>query len=213
MEFLSVDEAKERDRRDAAELAAAALNSCRVPVWLQTYSGRMVDLGNPQSEQIDIVDIAHHLALLNRFTGATREPYSVAEHSLRVYVVVSDMTGDWNVRLAALLHDAAEAYWGDDSKPKRELLGDGGEQHLLRVIFAKYGLPWEWAEQLPEQVQTADLGLLEKESRELLWGGRRSKWNRLQELQERPPICPKPWQAAEREFLDQFQLVQRFRQA
>lgn len=52
--------------------------------------------------------ICHALGRINRWCGNTRRPYSVAEHSLRVAAIVPN-----DLRLAALIHDAAEAFIGD----------------------------------------------------------------------------------------------------
>ncbi len=62
----------------------------------QTYTGRMVSLLDPKPEDICIEDVAHHLAIVNRFGGATREPYSVAQHAVLVsiYVENSLQSGD-----------------------------------------------------------------------------------------------------------------------
>ena len=81
---------------------------------IETFTGMMFDVVNPRPEDVRIDDIAHALSLLNRFNGHTRLPYSVAEHSVHV---CSDVVGDVELRLAALLHDAAEAYTGDMTRP------------------------------------------------------------------------------------------------
>lgn len=85
--------------------------------WMETWSGKRVDLLNPDPSQIDIRDIAHHLSILNRFTGATKVPYSVAQHSLYVSMLVPE-----HLQLHALLHDAHEAYTNDISTPLKECL-------------------------------------------------------------------------------------------
>jgi hypothetical protein len=70
---------------------------------------------NPLSltyKDIDARDIAHHLACINRWCGALKEPISVAQHSLHVFYLCCG-TG---YELEALLHDASEAYLGDITK-------------------------------------------------------------------------------------------------
>jgi len=89
--------------------------------WMETISGRRMDLLNPDPDQIDIEDIAHQLGIIPRFTGATRFPYSVAQHSLYVSMLVPD-----HLKLPALLHDAHEPYIGDLSTPLKNCLGGGG---------------------------------------------------------------------------------------
>lgn len=80
-----------------------------------TVSGKRINLLNPDLSLIDIEDIAHHLSLINRYTGATPAPYSVAQHS--VYVA------EYSKCLGGLLHDAHEAYIGDVILPVKEALG------------------------------------------------------------------------------------------
>ena len=52
--------------------------------YIRTYSGTKLCVSQPRPEQIHIEDIAHHLSLLCRFTGAVNKFYSVAEHCVRV---------------------------------------------------------------------------------------------------------------------------------
>lgn len=84
---------------------------------LTLRSGALWDLINPDPQAVHWPDIAHHLALTNRFNGATRVPYSVAEHSLYVAALVEPRH-----RLAALIHDAHEAIIGDLVQPVKAAL-------------------------------------------------------------------------------------------
>ncbi len=52
--------------------------------WMQTFTGKRLDLSPPDPSQIDIEDIAHGLSLLCRFNGQCTNFYSVAEHSVHV---------------------------------------------------------------------------------------------------------------------------------
>lgn len=83
--------------------------------WMMTYSGRRLDPGDPRPDVIDITDVAHHLALVNRYGGATREPYSVAEHCVHVSHHVPPYCA-----LEALLHDAGEFVVGDIIRPVKD---------------------------------------------------------------------------------------------
>ena len=72
-----------------------------------TASGNEVDLRYPRTNCITLADISHHLAQINRFTGACRRPYSVAEHSLLVLDICQrTMHMDVHGWMAALMHDA-----------------------------------------------------------------------------------------------------------
>lgn len=109
--------------------------------WIQTYTGKKFDLENPTMDMICIEDIAHHLAIENRYGGATKFPYSVATHSLLVSTFAPD-----GLKLEALLHDAHEAYTKDLLTPMRRYLEDceGSFESLVdditALIEAKYNL-------------------------------------------------------------------------
>jgi hypothetical protein len=109
--------------------------------WIQTRSGLPFDFRDGGPEQIRIEDIGSALSKLCRFTGHTREFYSVAEHSVLVSLLVPE-----EFALEGLLHDAHEAYVGDMSTPlKRALRPAGGlsgydvveseAEHRVRALF------------------------------------------------------------------------------
>lgn len=56
------------------------------PTYTETASGIILDLANPQPEDIEIADIAWGLSRQNRFAGHTiaKKPYSVAQHTVEV---------------------------------------------------------------------------------------------------------------------------------
>lgn len=86
--------------------------------WLQTYTGGMWEAERPETYSYDIKEIAHALSHVCRFAGHTREFYSVAQHSVVVYELVRGVApSDIVLQLAALLHDAAEAYCLDVPSP------------------------------------------------------------------------------------------------
>lgn len=85
--------------------------------WLQTRSGRRVDLLGPSVSQIDFGDIANALSHINRFTGHTFGRYSVAQHCC-LGADYLKLTGHSALTaLGFLLHDAHEAYLGDIATP------------------------------------------------------------------------------------------------
>ena len=85
--------------------------------WQRMLSGRRLDLLDPTPVDIEIQDIAHGLSFVARWNGQTNGdfPYSVAEHSLLVERIFSELNPNSNseARLAALLHDAPEYVLGD----------------------------------------------------------------------------------------------------
>lgn len=139
--------------------------------WLQTYSGMKFTPLNPKVEQIDIIDIAHALSHLCRFGGHIRSFYSVAEHSVRCCWETSP-----EFRLAALLHDASEAYLVDVPRPIKRYLGNYVEleAQIQRVVGEKFGIDPELFSH-PE-IKRVDNLLLVTEARDLLGVNARTEW-------------------------------------
>ncbi len=131
--------------------------------WIQTYLGKQFWPLAPRAEDLDILDIAHSLSLQCRFNGHSRVFYSVADHSVRV---ADNLPRD--LALWGLLHDAAEAYLGDLSRPLKSQVEarwfNDAEDRLLKVIAETYGLVWP----MPSQVREADDVLLVTEARDLM---------------------------------------------
>jgi len=119
--------------------------------WIQTYTGRAYWPESPLAQDVFIEDIAHHLALLCRYTGACSRFYSVAEHSVLVSLLV-----DKKHALTGLLHDATEAYINDISRPVKRAAGMEGYRQLEALnwsaIALRFGLPID----IPDEVHCAD---------------------------------------------------------
>jgi len=90
-------------------------------VWISTYTGHPFKPFK-KGEVIRIEDIAHSLSLICRFGGHCRVHYSVAEHSCLTEEIVHHLGGTQQDRLAALLHDASEAFLGDWTSPVKSIL-------------------------------------------------------------------------------------------
>lgn len=172
--------------------------------WTQTYTGHQFDILNPDPAAIHIADIAHSLALINRFNGHTTRPYSVAQHSVMVSRLVPE-----KYALHGLLHDAAEAYIGDFPTPWKLLVMVHGleiteiEDGINEAVRLRFGLLGE----AYFEVHQADQLACAAERRALMpsyhdWG----EIDRIAE--ERKDDLPKiermTWQWAEQEFLMRF---------
>ena len=133
--------------------------------WMQTYTGRQFFPLSPHHSDIVLEDIAHALSLICRFNGHCEEFYSVAQHS----IFVSQMLPP-KLRLAGLLHDAAEAYLGDLVKPQKTITKIDGvpfrdrEDVIMQCIAMRYELAWP----LDSEVKQADLVALATEKRDLM---------------------------------------------
>lgn len=115
--------------------------------WMQTFTGRAFYPMDPRPEDIDILDIGHHLGMICRYGGAVSKFYSVAEHSvLLAKYVLEKKPGDTQLALQALLHDAAEAYICDIPRPLKRCAGMAGyaeiEMAVEEAIQAHFGLQY-----------------------------------------------------------------------
>lgn len=175
--------------------------------WIQTFTGKAFDLLNPTPDMVCIEDIAHHLALINRFTGATREPYSVAQHSVLCSTLVSP-----ELQLAALLHDASEAYCADLSRPMKEAMRatPGGYDAYRRIsdrvdgaIGMRFGVELVV---LDPAIRYADMSMLGAERIHLHHSAPRAwDWEHHPAALHPFDLQPWPWREAERRFLDRFE--------
>lgn len=106
-------------------------------------SGKCVNPLDMNPDDINIVDIAHHLSNECRWAGGCPQHYSVAQHS----VLVSRQFSTPEMKLAGLLHDAAEAYLKDLPSPikhdSRMTFYREADEALSAMIFKCYGLPPE----------------------------------------------------------------------
>lgn len=117
--------------------------------WLQTNFGNRFDFLDPKPEQIEIEDIAMAMARIPRFGAKMKKAeyvYSVAQHSILVSLLCPS-----HLRLAALLHDAAEGLLGFDMPtPVKACLPEfrAIEERIDRAVFARFGVPWEQMAQI-----------------------------------------------------------------
>lgn len=140
--------------------------------WLLTANGLEVDLSYTLPNLITLSDVSHSLAQINRFNGHCRRPYCVAEHSLLVLEIVEHLFAPASVhcRLAALMHDAHEAYVGDMATPVKQLAGEGWHQlehrieRCLRSAWALHGAAYEFG----AAIKQADMIALATERAQLL---------------------------------------------
>lgn len=133
---------------------------------IQTHSGGFFDLHESGPEAIKIEDIAQSLSMQCRYNGHIRMFYSVAEHSVLVAKWVLNQTGDYQLALEALLHDASEAYLCDIPRPFKRVLTQYKEleQRVEKLVALAFGLVHPWAPLIME----ADLRILADEKKVLM---------------------------------------------
>ena len=134
--------------------------------WIETYTGKKFYFLTPQPAMIEIEDIAHALSQTCRFSGHTREFYSVAEHCVNVSDILLRNFGDPELALEGLFHDAAEAYLTDIATPVKKNLPEYEimEDRILKTIYRKYGIH----ESTTGRVKDADTCMLLSEAAEFL---------------------------------------------
>jgi len=178
--------------------------------FIETYTGQRFMPLSPRVEDVVIADIAHALSNQCRFSGHTKEHYSVAEHSVRVARVLEARGYSPTSQLWGLLHDASEAYLVDLPTPLKSdpTIGHAyriAEARIMAVICQRFDLPIHE----PAEVRTADAVLLATEVRDLM-AGRPAHWGNGQITQ--PPLREKiePWEPrrAEWAFLQAFGALQ-----
>jgi len=142
--------------------------SHRVGDWMQTRGGRQFWPLDPHPEEIHIDDIAAALSKLCRYGGHCLRFYSVAEHCVHVANAAPR-----DVALAALLHDASEAYLSDVIRPIKSHLANylAIEADLERAISLRFGTAWP----MPSEVKRLD--------NSILWA----------EMTQNMTVPPEPW--------------------
>jgi hypothetical protein len=166
---------------------------------IMLHSGAWFDFCAPASSRFNIEDIAHGLANICRYAGQCKRFYSVAEHS----ILVSETAKGFEYE--ALLHDAAEAFLGDITRPLKQMLPDFKriEAEIERAVLDRFGVPWP----LPPQVKQADLRVLAAEQKEIMPEGT-DGWVRGQKVEPAPIVVRHltPEQAKQ-EFLDRYEIL------
>lgn len=129
--------------------------------YIQTFTGRSISYTHLESNDYDIADIAVALSRTCRYSGHCKRFYSVAEHSVYLSLIVPEADA-----LAALMHDATEAYMCDIPAPLKSMLPDyqAIELRMLASIFAQLGSQYP----LPNIVKEMDTQLLRWEAKQLL---------------------------------------------
>lgn len=151
--------------------------------WAQTWSGVACTPQHLHPDDVKLIDIAHQLAGINRYNGATDRTWSVAAHSLACAEFCRLRGESPLVQFAALIHDAHEIYVGDLIQPMKMVPEVGAvwrpiEEAAERAVHHALGLTAfieaeakrtdapeteEYARFVAHQVKRADLEILAAE--------------------------------------------------
>lgn len=112
--------------------------------YIRMYNDRLVDVFNPQPEDIIPVNFLHALSCINRFTGAAPFPISVGQHTLELHRYMRN--NHPHLAKAALLHDWSEALFNDIATPVKKgmVTYKKHEHNAVKVIFDRFGVPLEY---------------------------------------------------------------------
>lgn len=105
--------------------------------YMTTYTGKRISILDPDPRDVDIYDIAHHLSMICHWNGACRQFFSVAQHSVLVSLICPSELALWG-----LLHDAAEAYVGDMTRPLKVTMPcfKKAERRFIEAIAIRFQL-------------------------------------------------------------------------
>lgn len=165
-----------------------------------THSGQYFDFTNPDRYVLRVKDIAHGLANACRFAGQCKEFYSVAQHSIYVSRLVPECDA-----FVGLMHDCAEAFLGDVTRPLKKMLADYREieKRVEASLFAKLGISLP----MPASVKEADLIMLKTEQIKLM-PGHDDEWGAITDVKPSKVIIVSPLSPEE----SYFAFMERYRE-
>lgn len=142
--------------------------------WIMTFTGKKFYPTNPDSDLINIVDIAHALSNICRYAGHSKFFYSVGQHSILLAEYVKKIGLSKEHQLAALTHDSSEAYLVDIPKPVKHCFKGyaEAEDKVSDAVAQKFG----FSPDLFLEVKPYDVSILLDEVA-VLYDAPRSVWN------------------------------------
>lgn len=167
---------------------------------ITTYTGEDFAPREPDPEKLHLRDIAHALSLLTRANGHFSRFYSVGQHSLNCAREAAARGLAVPVQLAALLHDASEAYLCDVPRPLKRAMEDyrRDEARLQACIETKY-LPAVLSAEDRRMVRAIDDDMMICEFFALM--PRKTVFPAQPAMASRPDVSLRSFENVEHEFL------------
>ena len=124
---------------------------------IRLISGGFYDFVDLEQSVYTIHDIAHNLSRICRYTGAVKKHYSVGQHAVLVSHAVEKEHS-----LAALMHDASEAFMSDINSPLKALIPEYKrlEIKVEKEIFKRFNLEFP----MHSSIKVADTNILHAEN-------------------------------------------------
>lgn len=110
------------------------------PGCIRTISGIFLNPLDLNPDLLTVEDIAYGLSHQFRFGGHTKHPVTVAEHSMRVAMLLPA-----EHQIAGLFHDTLEGLGLPDliTPVKRQIPGyEAAENKSMAIVAAKFGFEW-----------------------------------------------------------------------
>lgn len=173
--------------------------------YFTAASGTAIDLVQPRVADVNPADLPKHLSKICRFGGACEPFYSVAEHCVRGLRLCQKPT-----RPYWLLHDAHEAFAGDEPTPKKrarplvlreKLLGlfpladvekvldalreadREFEQRQMEAVHRAFGLEWPVPADIAFEIEFVDRVMLITEWRAYMPGDVPEEYRELRNIE------------------------------
>ena len=168
-----------------------SIDTIKLDGWIETSKGNRFDYATPENYKFNTDEIAHALSQLCRFTGHTKEFYSVAQHSIMVSWLLPP-----ELQLMGMLHDAAEAFIGDINAPLKQLLPQVKEleNRIQSAIYKQYNV--RYTPEAAAMVKEADIRMLLMEKRDLMPGMPVAEWGDWVKQYKLLPNKILPWSPA-----------------
>lgn len=135
--------------------------------WVQLYNSELYDFRSPSLDEVSLHTIAHSLSMQCRFNGHCKFFYSVAEHSILVYERVRYLGYGRDVRVGALMHDAAESIVGDIISPIKHLPECSEIRRQIEIVEDLVTKRWP-GNYTHRVIKQADLELLATEKEQVM---------------------------------------------